>query len=863
MRKRKSVWRFWGPWLWFLVFPWTTVAQRPGMPAYLDPSLPVEVRVDDLLQRMTLQEKVSQMMSRTPRDLPSLGIAGYAWSGMSAHNIERGDACTIFPHAIAQASTWDPVLVQAIGTALSDEARALYHSGYPGMGLTFWAPVVELARDPRWGRTHECYGEDPLLTAAIAGAWVRGIQGDDPHYLKCIAAPKHFVANNEEWDRHNGSSDIDEALLRDYYLRPYEVLVRHDHAMGIMAAYNRLNGVPCIANRWLLTTVLREEWGFRGTVVTDCNGIEDLYRGHRYLPGPREAIAAAIHSGVDIECGNTFVPYLPELAEKNVVATPFIDSAVRRIMRSRFLLGLYDPPSQVPYTKIPLSVVDGPEHRELARQAAREAIILLRNEGSLLPLDTARLRRVAVLGPLADVALLGGYTGRYSHAVSPLEGLRNALGADKILYEKGTDVTIVLPPLPDTLLLPPEGYGEGHGLLGEYFSDTSFRGTPVVTRLDSTIDFDFGKKAPLPGMPGQYYAIRWTGRFVAPVTGDYYLGGDFDDIFRLWFDGKKVIDRSRNRNRSSAVVRVHLEKGRKYPLRLEFMQLWYKGRVTLGGGMPDPHRYDRAVALAREADVAIVVAGIDDRVEGEGRDRVFLHLPGDQQAFIEAVLEANPRTVLVLQNGGPVSLPSLHDRVPAIVETFCNGEEGGNALADVLLGRYNPAGRLPLTVYRSVDQLPGISDYDLRKGRTYLYYSRLARLHPEAPEPLWCFGHGLSYTHFSYGPLRVERRRVAPGDSVYVTVEVTNTGDYDGDEVVQLYARAPWGEEGPDRQLVAFRRVTVPRGRTVTVPLTFAVDELGHWDMQHHRRTVEKGEVILAVGSSACDIRGTIRIEVQ
>ncbi len=829
-------------------------AQEADLPPYRNPDLSFSERVNDLLGRMTMEEKVSQMMSRTPHALKRFGIPGYEWSGLSAHCVGKGNVNTIFPHAIAQAATWDPMLVKRIGTAVSDEDRAFFNSGYPGIGLTFWAPVVELARDPRWGRTHECYGEDPLLTAAIAGAWVRGIQGDDPHYLKAIAAPKHFVANNEEWDRHNGSSDIDEELLREYYLKPYEVLVRQDHAMGIMAAYNSLNGVPCIGNRWLLTDVLRHDWGFKGTVVTDCNGIKDLFTGHQWVADAKEAITAAINTGIDIECGDYFKKYLPYLAQHDIVTEQAIDTAVRRILLSRFMLGLYDPPQQVPWTRITPDVIDSPQHRALARQAAREAIVLLKNEGHLLPFDKEKTGTVAVIGPLADVALLGGYTGKYSHAVSPLEGLQDALGAEHVLYEKGTGVKITLPPIPSRLLVPPSG--QGHGLRGEYFADTSFTGRPAFTRIDSIIDFNFGKGSPGQGVPKQYYAIRWTGRFISPVTGTCYLGGDFDDIIRLWLDGKKIIDRSKNRNRSSVAVKVDLVKGRSYDLRLEFTQLWYKGRVRLWGGIPDPHKFDRAVAAARRADVAVVVAGIDDSVEGEGRDRSSLALPGDQADLVRAVLAANPRTVLVLQNGGPVAIPRLAGEVPAIVETFCNGEEGGHALADVLLGDYNPAGRLPLTIYRSVAQLPDISDYNIREGRTYMYYSRLKEIDPQEPDPLYVFGYGLSYTTFAYGKMQVSREGKGATDSVHVTVTVTNSGARAGDEVVQLYARV---EEAPvtrpDRQLVAFRRIHLEAGGHRPVELSFPVSALAYWDTGQKRFMVPAGRVELMVGASSKDIR--------
>ena len=835
-----------------------TSAQSSKLPVYKDPDRTFRERVDDLLSRMTLEEKVSQMMSRTPHDLQSFGIPGYQWSGLSAHNLGKGNVNTIFPHAIAQASTWDPDLVKKIGDVLSDEARGFFNEHYPGIGLTFWAPVVELARNPRWGRTHECYGEDPLLTARIAGAWVRGIQGDDPHYLKAIATPKHFVANNEEWDRHNGSSDMDLALLHEYYLKPYEALVKKDYTMGIMAAYNSLNGIPCIANRMLLTGILRNDWGFAGTVVTDCNGIKDLFEGHHYVEGPKEAITAAINAGVDIECGDYFKQYLPYLAGHDIVTEAAIDTAVRRILLSRFKLGLYDPPERVTFNKIPFSVVDSPQHCALARQAAREAIILLKNEKKLLPLDKNKISRVAVIGPLADVALLGGYTGKYSHAVSPLEGIEKTLGKEKVVYVKGTDVKITEPVISSFLLVPPHPKPGQHGLLGEYFADTSFSGKPVITRIDTVVDFNFGKGSPGEGIPKSYYSIRWTGKFIAPVTGDYYIGGAFDDIIRMWIDGKKIIDKDKNRNQSTIAVKIRVEKGRAYDLKLEFTQLWYKGKVILWGGVPDPDKFRRAVEAARHADVVIVVAGVDDSVEGEGRDRTFLHLPGYQSDLIQVVWKANKHTVLVLQNGGPVSVNREAKEVPAILETFCNGEEGGHALADVLFGDYNPAGRLPLTIYRSVKQLPDISNYDIRKGRTYMYYSRLADIDTQEPAPLHVFGYGLSYTEFTYGKMHILSKEVGPHDRVKTEVRIRNTGSRDGDEVVQLYAKvigAPVTR--PDQQLMAFKRINLRRGESRNVLLSFPVSTLAYWDMKERKFVVSPGEVQLRIGASSKDIKDT------
>ena len=434
---------------------------------FLDHNRPYEERVDDLISQMTLEEKISQMMSRTPADLTRFGIPGYEWSGQSAHCCEsrHGGTVTIFPHAIAQASTWNKELIYQVATAISDESRARYNHGYPRAGLTFWAPVVEMARDPRWGRTHECYGEDPYLTSQIALSYVRGIQGNHPRYLKAIAAPKHFVANNEEWNRHNGSSDMDEQLLREYYLKPYQVLVEEGKAESMMAAYNRLNGVPCTGNKMLLTDILRGEWGFEGSVVTDCNGIKDLFDGHNYVDNVQEAIALAVNSGIDMECGDYFKKYLAEVVESGMVSEETIHTAVRRLMISRFRLGLYDPPELVPFNHIPHSVIDGPAHRQLARETARQAIVLLKNDGNLLPLDRNRIQSIAIIGPGAAVCEMGGYTGSYSVAVSPLDGLRNKVDSCKIHYVKGTDIKITLPVIPAENLVPPMQDPENTGCL--------------------------------------------------------------------------------------------------------------------------------------------------------------------------------------------------------------------------------------------------------------------------------------------------------------------------------------------------------------------------------------------------------------
>ncbi|MCK5104039.1 MAG: glycoside hydrolase family 3 C-terminal domain-containing protein, partial [Cyclobacteriaceae bacterium] len=393
-----------------------------------------------------------------------------------------------------------------------------------------------------------------------------------------------------------------------------------------------------------------------------------------------------------MECGDEFKKHLLDVVLSGKVSEETIDNAVRRLLLSRFRLGLYDPKDLVPYTSIPTSVIDSKEHRALARQAAREAIILLKNarlpgqDENLLPLDKDKINSVAVIGPNADVCQMGGYTSAHSVAVSPLDGIKNKIGSSKVHYVKGTDIKIELPVIPSEYLVPPNAKSGEHGLKGEYFNNTDCSGEPVFSRIDPVIDFDYGRGSPGERIQNNYFSIHWTGQFIAPVSGPYYIGGAFDDAIKLYFDGKLIIDKTKNRNQSSTVYKVELEKGKHYDLRIDFTQYWYKGKMKLWGAAPDPNKFIEAVNAAKKADVAIVVVGTDETVEKEGVDRSDLKLPGDQRDLIEAVLKANPKTIVVMQNGGPLSINWVNDNVPAIIETFFNGEEGGNALADVLFG---------------------------------------------------------------------------------------------------------------------------------------------------------------------------------
>ena len=834
-------------------------------PVYLDYTKSYKLRVDDLLSRMTLEEKLSQLITRIPADLKRFGIPGYLWGGEAGHCIiaRANDFATIFPVAIAQAATWDKNIVWQIGNAMSDEARPRFHAGLEKSTLTFWAPVVEMARDPRWGRTEECYGEDPYLTSRLSLAFVKGIQGDNPRYLKAIAAPKHFALNNEEWCRHNGSSDTDEQLLREYYLKPYEVLVREGKAEQIMASYNRVNGVPSVANKKLLTDILRGEWGFDGTVVSDCAALKDLYEGHKYSANIEEAIAQSLHAGMDLECGDCFKVALADVVKKGLVPLATIDSAVHRVLVSRFRLGLYDPPEMVPFTKIPRSVVDGPANREVARKSALKSIVMLKNSDNLLPLDRNKVNSIAVIGPNAAKCQLGGYTGGYSKAVSPLEGIKNKLDSSKVHYVPGTDIKITLPVIPSGQLIPADGKQGEQGLKGEYFNNTEFKGEPVLVRTDSVIDFKWGKRSPVSGMPASYYSIRWTGHFIAPVSGSYFIGGEFDDAIRLYIDGIKILDRTNNRNQSSDAVKIEVIAGKQYDLRIDYIQQWYNASIKLWGAPQNPDKFKPAVEAARNADVAIVCLGTDESVEKEGVDRSDLNLPGDQEDLVKAVFKANPRTIVVLQNGSAMSVNWLQSKVPAIFETWYNGEEAGNALADVIFGDYNPAGRLPLTFYKSVENFPSFSDYDIRKGRTYMYGNHV-KDNSKVSEVLYPFGYGLSYTSFTYGKLEVIRDKPDEKGNITTRIRIKNSGKSKGDEVVQLYAHQVKSSVlRPEKQLVSFERITLEPNESKVVELTFPVKDLAFYDINKKAFVVEPGIFKLMAGGSSEDIQSESQIKLE
>lgn len=848
--------------------------QNPG---YTDPNRPFEERAADLVSRMTLEEKISQMV-HPAAGIERLGIPEYNWWNECLHGVARAGVATVFPQAIGLAATWDLNLMAEVANAISDEARAKHHEfvrrGVRQIytGLTFWSPNINIFRDPRWGRGQETYGEDPYLTSRMGVTFVKGLQGEDPRYLKLVATPKHFaVHSGPEPDRHHFDARVSERDLRETYLPAFEACVKEGGAASIMGAYNRTNGEPCCASPTLLEKILRQEWGFDGYVVSDCWAINDIFGGHGVVKKPAEAAALAVKNGCDLECGCAY-PSLHDAVAEGLINEATIDRSLVRLFTARMRLGLFDPAGQAPYAAIPFEVNDSPAHRALARRAAQKTIVLLKNDG-LLPLSK-NLASIAVIGPNADdrAVLLGNYHGTPSRAVTPLEGIRRAVSPSTVVYAaRGCEIaTGVLPlePVPSACLRPSTSSLEPStcGLTGAYFAGplqpSTFDLEPSFVRVDPLVDFKWRAATPLGELPTQPFAVRWTGALIPPVSGAYRLGVRGSSGFRLLLDGQELLPIQVSEHEAfTRVAPMTLEAGRLYDLRLDYVNDGRDPQVQLLWAVPGQDLMAPALEVARKADVAVVVLGLTPDLEGEemrvnvegfaGGDRTDITLPRPQQALLEAIHALGKPIVLVLLGGSALAVDWADAHVPAIVEAWYPGEEGGTAIADVLFGDANPAGRLPVTFYRSVDQLPPFDDYALA-GRTYRYLT---------DAPLYPFGHGLSYSRFAYGGLVIDPPQIGPGGQTSISIDITNVGERAGDEVVQLYVSYPESTVSrPIKELKGFARVALAPGETRTIQFALTAGQLAWWDGAGW--AVEAGTVRVLVGSSSEDIRlaGEVRI---
>lgn len=839
-----------------LLFP-AALLLAEDVPAYRDVSKPQAVRIQDLISRMTLEEKASMMTNSTP-GVPRLGIPKYDWWSEALHGVANAGTATVFPQAIGLAAMWDDSLQGEIAHVIGVEGRAKFN-GYRGTpqegtifhGLTFWSPNINIFRDPRWGRGQETYGEDPFLTARLGVAFVRGLQGDDKDYLLASACAKHFaVHSGPESLRHNFDVSPSEADLREIYLPAFEALVREAHVEVVMTAYNALNGTPCSISPLLYG--LLKEWGFDGHVTSDCGSVDDLVHTYRRAANHLEANVLTTRAGMNVRCGgdtSTFV----QAVRTGQLSDADIDHRVYPLLRTMFRLGFFDPQDRVPFNAIAPSENDSKPHGDLALKAARESLVLLKNDG-ILPLAPKKLQRIAVIGPNANSvpSLVGNYNGQPSAPITVLTGLKAALEplGVQVAYAHGIDYST----RPDRFRPIPQPW-----FRGDYFANPTLSGSPVAQRTERPLCLSCNPGGLPPGVPEAGISVRWTGELQTTLAGEYQFQIRGRGGFRLYLDDALVLDAwvppagDEAREREVTVARV-LPDNTSLPIRLEYAQGHGQSSVVLEWKTPAVELHEaEALAVAKTADLIVFVGGLSAQLEGEemavdydgfnGGDRLRIELPQLQQRFLEKLHATGKPMVFVNLSGSAVAFPWAKENANAVLQAWYPGQAGGTAVADVLLGTYNPAGRLPLTFYRATEDLPDFQNYEM-KGRTYRYFKGA---------PLYPFGHGLSYTTFAYGELQTKR---LPDGSVAASLTVTNRGDRDGDEVVQLYATPP--AETHPREIVAlcgFRRVHLAKGEAQKVELIVPASALRRWSDAEKAFQVPHGSWTFQAGASSADLR--------
>jgi beta-glucosidase len=848
-------------------------------PPYLDTKLPAAERARDLVGRMTLDEKAAQLEDWAT-SIPRLGIPDYQTWNEALHGVARAGYATVFPQAIGMGATWDPSIVHAMGNVISTEARAKYNEAQRQgnhrifYGLTFWSPNINIFRDPRWGRGQETYGEDPFLTAKMGVAFVHGVQGEDLDHLRAVATSKHFaVHSGPESLRHGFNVDPSPRDLEETYLPAFRATVTDGHVQSVMCAYSSIDDWPACTNKMLLKDHLRDAWGFKGFVVSDCGAIVDINAGHKKTPDIMHSAALAIQAGTDLSC-SMWTPGFNTLGaavKQGLVTEDVITQAAERLYTARFKLGLFDPLGNNPLDRVPFTNAGSVPNRQTSLKAAEESIVLLKNTG-VLPLKSAP-GHIAVIGPTADLlpSILGNYVGTPLFPVTPLEGMIRQFRASPIVYAQGSALAAGM-----AVPVPRTAFGLNQGLKTEYFATPDWTGRPVATHNEPEVQTDWENAHPVREIETNNYSVRWSGALTVPAPGHYVFSLETGDSFpyspeesyRFILDGKVLSEGSlRTDANLSAMGNFHsqpgnsptappLPKNHLVPtLAVDFkdinphqFQLDYShsgdqsgGGLTLRWEAPAQAQLDEAVARANEADVVVAFVGLSPELEGEempikidgfnGGDRTSLDLPAPQQRLLEAVAATGKPLIVVLQSGSAVALNWANEHAQAVLEAWYPGVDGGNAIAHTLAGLNNPAGRLPVTFYASLDGLPAFTDYNIKSsagGRTYRYFTG---------KPLWGFGYGLSYTTFTYGDVKLSADNLKAGDPITATVTVTNSGAVAGDEVVEAYLKTPQ-KDGPIHSLAGFERVNIAAGRSKDVTITLDPRSLSSVDDQGNRSIV-------------------------
>ncbi len=837
-------------------------------PIYLNTAYSFKERAADIVSRMTPEEKQSQLGNTMP-PIPRLGINKYdvwgeALHGIMGRNNNSGMTATSFPNSVAVGSTWDPALIKRETSVIGDEARGFNHDLI--FTLTYWSPVIEPARDPRWGRTAETFGEDPFLVSQIGGGFIQGLMGDDPTYLKAVPCGKHYFANNTEFNRHNGSADMDDRDMREYYLLPYKTLIEKDKLPAIMTAYSAVNGVPVSASKFLVDTIARRTYGLEGYVTGDCGAISDILSGHHYVKNNAEATAMGLISGVDNDCGGVYQTSALNALKQGLITEADMDKALVNIYAIRMRLGEFDPQNIVPYAGIKSSIINDPSHNNLAVEIATKTPVLLKNEvvsktgEKALPLNAGNIKKIAVLGPQADKVELGDYSGEAEpeYKISPLAGIKNYIEQNKL----NTEVV--------------SRSGGNTAKRTDFFTMTSFSTVKngVVKQYDAT-KFDASAS-------GLITSARFGAASVRGIKdGDWtsYNNVDITDVDSIRFnmtvssDGGllevRVGSKTGNILASQKIAGTPQQGGgfggfggrsKNIPVKINTLGISGPQTIVLVYREAEVPATDKeTLDMAASADVAVIFVGTDQTTGREESDRFSITLPGNQNELINAVAAVNPNTIVVIQGMGMVEVEQFKNnpKIAGIIFTGYNGQAQGTAMAKILFGEVNPGGKTSLTWYKSLDDLPEFNDYSLRggdgkNGRTYMYFNK---------DVSYEFGYGLSYTTFGYSNFSISKSSITPNDKVTVNVDVKNTGSVDGDEVVQIYVRTPDSPaslERPIKRLKGFKRVTIPQGQTKTVSINIDCADLWFWDTKNKKMIYDQGKYVFEIGASSKDIKGKV-----
>lgn len=812
-----------------------------NLPVYMNEMYSYEERALDLVSEMTLDEKIYQLIDKAAA-IPRLGVKEYDWWNEGLHGVARSGKATSFPTSLSMANTWNVPLVEKTAKITSDEGRA-YHNE-KGKDLTYWSPTINLARDLRWGRNDETYGEDPYFTAEMGKAFVRGLQGGDSNFFKLVATIKHFAANNSEFNRHTGSSDMDERDLREYYLYHFQNIIENTDVGGIMSSYNRLNGVPTSANSYLLTEILRKTWGYKSAVTADCGAVNDIYASHKWIPEgkdnsvtPEETASYTLKSGCDLDCGTFLRDYTKSALEKGELSESDIDNALIRLFTVRMKTGEFD--EKTPYDDIKWDIVECEEHRNVSLQAARESIVLLENK--ILPLEPEKLNKILVVGSLADYVELGGYSGSPEFTVKPLDGIKNILKNKnvEIIYDKG---------------VPYNG--------GQSAFICNFKGFSVVNSAGSEKFYSanlvkFGNGCQLinndflgyvrEGAVAKFSGIDLSrAKSIKVVSSSCGPAGEAVAEFRYGaLDGALV----------SSVEMHDTDDWDKYD---EFTASYSQGGFNSDCAdiyliikhpvYSSEEDIARVKKLAENVDAVIVCTGTYISDADEEKDRSDLELPRNEAKLIKEIAEVNPNTVVSIQAIGPCNVELFKNDVGAILFSSYNGQMQGEALAEVIFGYCNPSGKISFSWYKNLEDLGNIADYSLRgkdsAPKTY-WYSKAEKTYP--------FGHGMSYTEFEYSDLKTDKFKYNAGETINITVKIKNTGKIDGFEIVEIYVKSPEGSERPIKRLRAFKKLFVKAGEICKADLTVKVDDLWFWNISESKKELDNGKYIIQAGGSSKD----------